>query len=66
VNASKKVADNIFGGGDADVRFEHVVDIDKVRSNFEERIGGWLRQVGYTGDFHREPKMGGSHYRLHE
>lgn len=50
-SASKLVADNIAVGYPSTVAFHNANSVDVVRSNFERRIDGWLRQVGYTSGF---------------
>jgi hypothetical protein len=49
--ASKLVADNLAVGYPSTIAFHNATSVDVVRSNFEKRIDGWLRQVGYTSGF---------------
>jgi hypothetical protein len=64
--ASKFVADNIFYGNDAHVRFENAIDVQTVRADFEKRINEWLIQLGHRDGFWCEPTPTGVHYRLRE
>jgi hypothetical protein len=60
--ASKLVADNLAVGYSSVVEFRNAKSIDIVRSNFESRINGWLRQVGYTAGFTAKPTATGAVY----
>jgi hypothetical protein len=64
--ASKKVADNIFAGNEAEVVFENAQSVDLVRSNFIRHIQEWLLQLGYDGPFWHEEIPGGARFRLVE
>jgi hypothetical protein len=66
INSSKYVADNIYVGNLAQVIFENANSIEMVRKKFNERIEGWLRQVGHTAGFWCEPTATGANYRLSE
>lgn len=62
--ASKFVADNIKYGHHAEVVFVNAQSIQIVRSNFNDKIDEWLRQLDHTDGFHWEPTDLGAHYRL--
>lgn len=66
VKASRFVAHNVLSGRDADVQFKNTVDLDMVRSNFTNRVEGWLRELGHNDPVWYEPLPSGAHYRLHE
>jgi hypothetical protein len=64
--AAKRVADNVYTGRVAEVRFENVVDgdIPKTIGEFEKHMDGWLRQVDHTGPVERFKVEHGWEYSL--
>jgi len=66
VRPSKFVADNIYAGFEAHVVFRNDMDLNLVRSNFNDRINGLLRQLRHTEGFFCAPPREGATYRLYE
>jgi hypothetical protein len=61
-NASKLVADNLAVGYPSVVAFRNAKSIETVLSKFNERIDGWLRQVGHTAGFRVTPTATGAEF----